>query len=322
MVKQAARFALHNLGGLALLRGHNRNRFAVPMFHSFYEQDRANIEALCAHMTRYFEPVSLSAIVDDIQGGLTLPHNALTVTVDDGYKNFLLHGHAIFRRHGIPVTIYAVSGFADRRLWLWPDQIAFALQHTGHRSLEARVDDGPPLQLELTTMAERSASAVLVMEALKKIPDAQRLSFLPAFAKLCHVEFPSEPPAARSALNWDELRALAAEGVEIGCHTETHPILSKLSNVADLQREIRGAKENMEQKLRFAVRHFCYPNGLPEDIGKEAIRTVREAGYASAVTCTWGLNTVRGSPFEIRRVPLDSKIDFNYGKELLAGLHM
>lgn len=80
MVKQAARFALHNLGGLALLRGRNRKRFAVPMFHSFYEQDRANIEALCAHMARYFEPVSLSAIVDDIQGGVTLPHNALTVT--------------------------------------------------------------------------------------------------------------------------------------------------------------------------------------------------------------------------------------------------
>jgi peptidoglycan/xylan/chitin deacetylase (PgdA/CDA1 family) len=273
-------------------------------------------------MARHFEPVSLSAIVDAIQGRIDLPHNALTVTVDDGYRDFLLHGHPIFRRHGIPITIYAVSGFADRRLWLWPDQIEFAIQHTEHRSLEARVHDGPPLQLKLATKAERSDSAALVMEALKESTDSQRLAFLPVFARLCHVEFPSEPPAARSALNWEELRALAAEGVEIGCHTETHPILSKLSNAADLQREIRGAKEQMEQKLKFPVRHFCYPNGKPADIGKEAIRSVQEAGYASGVTCTWGLNKVGQSPFEIRRVPLDSGIDLSYGKELLASLHM
>jgi hypothetical protein len=40
------------------------------------------------------------------------------------------------------------------------------------------------------------------------------------------------------------------------------------------------------------------------------------------VTCTWGLNKVGQSPFEIRRVPLDSGIDLSYGKELLASLHM
>ena len=77
-------------------------------------------------------------------------------------------------------------------------------------------------------------------------------------------------------MSWDELRAAASEGVEIGCHTETHPILSRLSNRLELEREIRGAKEHLEECLGFDVRHFCYPNGHPIDIGEAAIRR-REA---------------------------------------------
>jgi len=119
------------MGGLPVLRWRNQNSFGIPMFHSFSEADRPNVEALCSHIAHYFEPVTLSAIVGDTK----LPKNPITVTIDDGYRNFLRHGHPIFRRHRIPTTIYAVSGFADQRLWFWPDQVAFAMKKTGmHRS--------------------------------------------------------------------------------------------------------------------------------------------------------------------------------------------
>jgi hypothetical protein len=74
--------------------------------------------------------------------------------------------------------------------------------------------------------------------------------------------------------------------------------------------------------LGFAVRHFCYPNGRAVDISEAAIRSVKEAGFASAVTCMWGLNTFEAERFQIRRIPFDGTIDLEYGKELMAGLHM
>lgn len=320
-LKSVARVALHRMGGLATLRRLHRREFGVLMFHSFSEKTAPNVEALCLHITRHFRPLSLSTIVDSMAAGKELPDNSLAVTVDDGYRNFLLYGHPVFRRHNIPVTLYVVVGFADGRLWLWPDQIEFGLLHTSQNSIRADVN-GLLIVLPLNTPIERAASIDRLQQALMDAPDEQRLRFLAGFAALCDVEILRDPPASRAAMNWEELRAVASQGVEIGCHTDTHPILSRLSGTLELRREIQGAKTQLQDRLGIPVRHFCYPNGRPADIGPAAIQSVREAGYASAVTCTWGLNTVAVERLEIRRLPFDSTTTPHYGAELLAGLHL
>jgi len=314
--KNAARSALDGLGGLAALRHLRRRRLRVPMFHSFRESDRANVEAICEHIARRFEPVPLSAI------GPKLPDHAVSVTVDDGYRSFLLYGHPVFRRHRIPVTLYVVAGFADGRIWLWTDQVHFALEHTAKSSLRAGIGDGEAFDLDLSSAEAKARSATTLNEALKRIPNERRLAFLEGLGSLCGIEIPSQPPPECAAMSWDELRAMAAEGVEIGCHTETHPILSRLAGKRDLEREIRGAREMLEQRLGFPVVHFCYPNGKPADISEAAVACVRDAGYATAVTCTYGLNPLEIDRLRIRRLPWDSSTDPRYGAELLVGLHV
>ncbi len=320
--KKIARRVLHQLGGLAVLRSRHRRKFGVLMFHSFTEQDQSNVEAICAHIARYFEPVSLSDLVDALDGRKALPDNAITITVDDGYRNFLLHGYPIFRKNRIPATLYAVAGFSDGQLWLWTDQIEFGLRHTTRSSIRTTLGDGEPLELALRTPEERTGARFRLTEALKEVSNDRRVAFLTEFGSLCGVDIPPNPPRGCEAMNWDELRAVASDGIEIGCHTQTHPILSRLSNQADLETEIRGAREHMEERLGFEVRHFCYPNGRPVDVGEAAIRCVKEAGFASAVSCTYGLNTLGADPFLIRRIPFGSDLDLHYGQELLAGLHM
>lgn len=63
-VRSVGRLDLHGMGGLPVLRWRNQNSFGIPMFHSFSEADRPNVEALCSHIAHYFEPVTLSAIVE------------------------------------------------------------------------------------------------------------------------------------------------------------------------------------------------------------------------------------------------------------------
>ena len=320
--KKAARIALHKMGGLSVLRYRHRREFGVLMFHSFSEGDQANVAVICDHIVRYFEPVSLSAIVDGLDGRRPLPDNAVAITVDDGYRNYLLFGHPIFRRNRIPATLYAVAGFSDGRLWLWPDQIEFGLSHTSRSSIQAPLGNGQPLELCLRTPTEKRDAIFRLTEALKEIPNDRRVAFLAQFGSLCGLEIPPDPPGGCEAMSWDELRAVASEGVEIGCHTETHPILSRVSNSLELEKEIRGARERMTERLGFDVRHFCYPNGRPLDISETSIRCVRDAGFASAVSCTYGLNTMEADRFCIRRIPFGSDVDLGYGQELLAGLHM
>jgi peptidoglycan/xylan/chitin deacetylase (PgdA/CDA1 family) len=320
--KTAARTALHRMGGLAALRYRHRREFGVLMFHAFREEDRENIDAICSYIAQHFEPVSLSGIVAAREQGTRLPDNAITVTVDDGYHNFLLHGHPIFRKYQIPVTIYAVAGFSAGQLWLWPDQIEFGLLHTPKTSIRVELNSNQPVEYLLSSPQLKTRAVTLLTEALTVVPNPVRLKFMSEFSHLCGVEIPRTPPPVYSALNWEELRALHREGVEIGCHTETHPILSRLSSPAELDREIRGAKELLETSLRFPVRHFCYPNGLAIDMGEAAIECARKAGFASAVTCLWGFNTTAVDPMQIRRLPFDSMTEFRYSTEILAGLHL
>ena len=322
LAKTIARLGLHHLGGLAVARNIHRREFGVLMFHSFSEAERDNMEALCEHIARHYHPVSLSEVAAAIHEGVPLPDHALAITIDDGYRNFLDHGHPIFHKQHIPTTIYAVANFSDGRLWLWPDQVQYALEQTAKEVLEFDWT-GSTLRLPLTTKAERGKAIAHLHEALKLVPNEQRLRFCAELGSHCAVDMPTTPPPGRAALNWDELRALASEQVEIGCHTATHPILSRVSDPAALAYEIGGAKQLMEERLGFPIRHFCYPNGRPIDIGDAALECVRQAGYATAVTCTFGLNTPQQvDPIRIRRTPSDSTMPYAYAVELMAGLHL
>ena len=235
MWKKAARVVLHKMGGLTAMRGWNRRKFGVLTFHSFSERDQANVESICAHIAQHFEPVSLSSILDALEGLKALPANAITITVDDGYRNFLLHGHPVFRRYRIPTTLYAVAGFADGRLWLWPDQIEFGLRHARRSSIRTPLGDRKPLEFVLRTPEEKADAIFRLTETLKGVSNDRRLAFLAEFGGLCGVDIPHNPPSGFEAMSWDELRAVASEGVEIGCHSETHPILSRISNRLELE---------------------------------------------------------------------------------------
>ena len=59
-------------------------------------------------------------------------------------------------------------------------------------------------------------------------------------------------------MNWDDVRALAAAGMEIGGHSETHAHLAVLDDAA-LVREVSGDKVNIEREIGKPVIVFAYP---------------------------------------------------------------
>jgi len=195
------------------------------------------------------------------------------------------------------------------------------LGETSKTSIRAELQKDHLLDLDLSSATAKRASLLTLWEELKKIPNQRRLQFLSDFALLCDVEVPPQPPSDRAPLSWVEMRDLAAEGVEIGCHTDSHPILSRITDASELVREIRGAKELMEARLQRRVDHFCYPNGREIDISDNVVSCVREAGFTSAVTCTYGLNPIKADPYRIRRLPIGGVTDFAFATETLAGLH-
>lgn len=95
-----------------------------------------------------------------------------------------------------------------------------------------------------------------------------------------------------------QIRDWLAAGHEIGSHTLTHPLLTKIS-VALAREEITASKKQLEDVFGRAITHFCYPYG---DWNPAVRDLVIAAGYRTASTTDHGVNTAAVSPFELRRI--------------------
>lgn len=80
-------------------------------------------------------------------------------------------------------------------------------------------------------------------------------------------------------LSWDEVGALAAQGVTIGAHSQTHPDLRTV-NGASLDEEIEGSAAEIAARIGRRPDAFAYPYGAADDRVVHATRT----RYARAVT--------------------------------------
>jgi O-antigen biosynthesis protein len=83
---------------------------------------------------------------------------------------------------------------------------------------------------------------------------------------------------AQKLASWAQLRDLAANGVEIGSHTVSHPALD-LVTTSTARSEIVESKRMIEDRLGRPVETFAYPYGFQSP---RVRALVEEAGYASA----------------------------------------
>jgi peptidoglycan/xylan/chitin deacetylase (PgdA/CDA1 family) len=87
-------------------------------------------------------------------------------------------------------------------------------------------------------------------------------------------------PRELATMNWNELRAVAERGIEIGSHTLTHPHLPELSD-AELARELRESRSQLEDELGRPCRYLAYPYGDTDDrVGAAAQRAGYDAAFA------------------------------------------
>jgi peptidoglycan/xylan/chitin deacetylase (PgdA/CDA1 family) len=307
-LKQVAKAAFNRAGGVGMARWINRKCLRILMYHRFSSRD--DLARQCAHIRASYAPVSMSQVAAWLEHGAALPENALAVTVDDGYRDFYQVAYPVFREYGIPATVYLVSEFLDRKLWLWVDQVRYAFLH------------GQARRADLATPEARRRAAYEMTEAAKRIPNAERLRLLAGLPDQLQVVLPPEAPAEYEPLRWDEVREMAGAGIEFGAHTRTHPILSRVDGAAELADEIGGSKRRIEQHLDRPVDHFCYPNGANEDFGAAALEAVRAAGYRTAVTTEKGLNDRAANRFRLVRIGVEPGLEQNYFERCAAGFRV
>jgi peptidoglycan/xylan/chitin deacetylase (PgdA/CDA1 family) len=292
------------LPGAIILRYHRISELAPDPHALCVAPDffAAHLEIL----SRLGRPMSLRQLVASLRNG-PLPRRAVVITLDDGYADSLSHAKPLLERYGVPATVFVISGFLGCRREFWWDELETLLLQPGTLPARLRLDmDGAPFEGRLEHEAHysedefrRNCRAKL---KLKEHPSPRHQLYRRLHDLL--------QPMSRER-QWDVLDRLAAwagtkptirqthrpltpeelvrlgEGklIEVGAHSVTHPILSRLPAAAQRE-EIEGSKHHLEEILGQPVTSFAYPYGSHHDFSAETAALVQDAGFESACSTT------------------------------------
>ena len=215
------------------------------------------------------------------------------LTFDDGWRDTYTTAYPWLKRFGMPATVFLATGSIEGRGGFWVEQLKRSWRIPSSRAQMKSV---------LSQVAGQEKWQVVdledIVEWLKHMPEEERRSLL---RRLLPSEGNSDySDEVDSMLTWNQVIEMSRNGVEIGAHTVSHPLLSYESDTT-VERELCISKQTLEEKLGKKVRAFAYPNG---DWDERVRRWVEQIGYESAFTTRPGWHHLGQDRYTIRRILL------------------
>jgi peptidoglycan/xylan/chitin deacetylase (PgdA/CDA1 family) len=224
---------------------------------------------------RDIDVVSLGEALERSRAGDPAPF--VSFTFDDGYRDNFDAAFPIFLRHRAPFAIFLTTGFLDgTRLMWWA-----ALESAIVDSNSVELPDG---QLVPTRTVRQKYQAYVAGNNWfrQALPSEAALAVRRLLDQ--HPESVVRFETASAALSWDMVRRMATSGlVTFGCHTVSHPTLSRLDS-ATITEEIVQSRDRIADELGGPPLFFAYPYGSAADIGGLAAMLVAEHGFEAAFT--------------------------------------
>jgi peptidoglycan/xylan/chitin deacetylase (PgdA/CDA1 family) len=259
----------------------------------------SNFDEQMAIIAKTRHPVPLSWLASEIKHGRR-PSRAVAVTFDDAYVDVLTHGAPSLARHGVPATLFVVTGFLGQRAGFWWDVLAngvFTGKLNDQLSELPWVDEKARRQLRAAQAgADRSAYHLALWSAIRLLPPDGRMEAAKTVANMLEAKH-VEPAGTMTS---EEIRGLSnSGGFEIGAHTVSHPSLPMLGE-ADQRREIVKSRDTLSDLLGQPCRGVAYPFG---DFDRRTESIARGANFDYAVS------TAHGSPSSAREIFRLPRID-------------
>ncbi len=296
-------------GRLSILLYHRVHRSADPLAPG--DPDAAAFRWQMELLAARFTPLALAEAVPRLLAG-TLPPRAVCVTFDDGYADNIDVALPILRAAGVPATFFIATGYLDggrmfndtvieivRRLPHGPVDLAFA-------GLDQRWLHGDD---------DRRALAGALIARLKYQEPAARAAAADELAERLGVELPPGPMMTSA-----QVQTLAAAGMEIGAHTDSHPILARIDRAA-ARAEIRRGRDRLTALTGRRPALFAYPNGRAgRDYTTEHAALVRALGFTAAVATDPGAAASGTDPFRLPRFTPWDRTPLRFGARLASNL--
>ena len=266
-----------------------------------------HFEAHLDYVSSQYHVLSMGEFEKARQKRSALPLKTAVITFDDGWEDNYSHALPALKRRGIPATIFLSTANIGTGRAFWQEQMVYLLQVWQRRfqSGEIKATEAQHLPPALSTVLLPGSSereVLRLIENLKHRDDNLRASLLSALNE--KIQNPPFPLHANGFMNWRQVREMHTAGIEFGSHAHSHHLLTTLSQ-ADVAREVRESKKQIETILDAPVTTFAYPNG---NYNNDAIAELKAAGYRLAATTRKGINTAWTSPFELRRINVNGAL--------------
>lgn len=238
------------------------------------------------HLRDRYRPVRCADLAEALAGGRPLPRDAVLLTFDDGYDDNFRFAFPILREFGVPALFFVATGHIDSG-----EPFAYDwLVHLLLTATPAAATLPPPLgDLQVPPgRQDRLALAWQALDRIKALSAGDQAAWIDAVAGLGGAPPARAHPDCRP-MDWDMLRQMRANGMEIGSHGVSHRMLAKLDDLTLLD-EVRGSKARLAEELGEQPLAISYPVGGDDSFDARVLAAVEDAGYAFAFTYNNGSN--------------------------------
>lgn len=259
---------------------------SADAFEKQVEQIKSNFQVLNSQQ--------LSAVLD----GQHLSERYAMITFDDGYKDNFDTAFPILQKHQLPALFLIPTDFIDTDAIPWWDELSFILRNNIGKTLVTPAS-GEALHLTQDSIEHQIR---IFTRQIKQIPEEESLAFM-ARLRDSHAGLCEQLRERHQELfvNWHDLQVMHSAGMDIGSHTRSHKILSKLP-VLQQAEELQTSKQIIEEKLGASIVAVAYPVGSKHCYTSETKLLAQKAGYRLAFNNTSSINNLLSDRHDMNRI--------------------
>lgn len=256
---------------------------------------------IVAYLKKNFEVVPLEeTVLGNYKPGKS--KKLCAITFDDGYKDFAEYAMPVIKKQQVPASMYVITDCVDANLPPWTFVFNHLLLNTKLSSIEIDSNEIPEnlKKVGWKNIGEKVDSINRFSPVLKRISDEGRKNVM----KQIQFQIQDVDSPKGLMMNWNEIRSIKNDGIEIGSHSANHPALSSDLRLEDVKHELKRSGEEIEKEIGKFPLAISYPFGM---YNNEAKKIAKEVGYKMGLAVYPKEYNMDKDQFEIPRIELYSE---------------
>ena len=257
---------------------------------SQYKYDRELIsatpemfDAQLQFLKRHYDVIDLVTLNDRLRNN-SITGKELVITFDDGFSDNYSNAFPLLKSHGIPGVFFVSTGYIGAQSTFWFNDVVCAINSADQLKFKLGKHD-----VDLSASTDNREQCIQqTLRYLKKSPNSDRIQAIGSLFKQLNYDL-HNTPELEHPMTWDNVKEMHAAGMEIGSHTVSHPILSRLTE-QELHDEIYNSKSILESQLNTPCNSIAYPVGGYDEFNQKVETLCQSAGYNFGLSYVSGIN--------------------------------